>query len=304
MIDELTDAVDLPKHVDWRIDSNTGRPLATPVKSQGHCGSCWAFASTAALESHIALTSKGQTLTSLSVQELVSCAPNTNHCGGSGGCSGSTAEIAYEFIAKHGLVDEWTFGYQNYANSRTVGCTLRRTSDNPFYDRAVVTVEGFVKLPSNNYTALMNAVAKLGPVVVNVAADNWHFYEKGVFKDHGHSVARTDVNHVVVLMGYGTDTETGEDYWLVRNSYGLFWGEGGYIRLKRTDPSTLPQPDADCGMDVTPADGIACSKKYGHDIRPPAVKVCGTSGVLFDPLLPVGARLLKQQQQQQKQQQL
>lgn len=302
-IEKEFDTEELPSHVDWRTDSKTGKPTATPVKSQGHCGSCWAFASTAALETHISLSSPDNLLTSLSVQEIVSCVQNPNHCGGGGGCGGSTAELAYDFIAQHGIVDEWRFGYQNYDNPHQIQCTLKDPGSDTgssldhspsFFEDTVATVEGFVKLPSNNYTALMHTVAKIGPVVVNVAADNWRFYEKGVFSDHGHSVARTDINHVVVLMGYGTDAKTGEDYWLVRNSYGPFWGEGGYIRLKRVNPATLVQPDADCGMDVRPADGIGCTKRTNDTaVKPPAVKVCGTSGVLFDPVLPIGARFLK-----------
>lgn len=70
-------------------------------------------------------------------------------------------------------------------------------------------------------------------------------------------------------------------------------GESGYIRLKRVDPSTLNDPDLDCGMDVTPGDGDACTEdNTGNPITPPAVKVCGTSGVLFDSVLPVGGQLL------------
>jgi hypothetical protein len=135
---------DLPKHVDWRMDPKTGLPLATPVKSQGHCGSCWAFASTAALESHLALASSSPEhttppLMSLSVQELVSCVPNPNQCGGTGGCGGSTAELAYDFIAKHGMVDEWTFGYQNHDNSHHVACTLSQGSNNVVLHNSVVT---------------------------------------------------------------------------------------------------------------------------------------------------------------------
>lgn len=70
-------------------------------------------------------------------------------------------------------------------------------------------------------------------------------------------------------------------------------GENGYIRLKRVDPETLEDPDVDCGMDVTPRTGEGCTKdKDGHTITPPAVKVCGTSGILFDPVLPIGGKLV------------
>lgn len=68
----------LPSFVDWRT-----RGVTTPIKSQGLCGSCWAFASIAAMESHLAIQTT--ILMELSLQELVSCVPNQRACGGTGG---------------------------------------------------------------------------------------------------------------------------------------------------------------------------------------------------------------------------
>ena len=74
------------------------------------------------------------------------------------------------------------------------------------------------------------------------------------------------------LVGYGT--ESGEDYWLVRNSWTTLWGEAGYIKLART---ASPR----CGVDTAPLDGNGC--KGG----PPTVRVCGQSGVLYDGVYPL-----------------
>ena len=68
----------------------------------------------------------------------------------------------------------------------------------------------------------MNAIAKLGPVPVGVAASPLHLYAGEVFDeplDYNQSAPSTDIDHLVVLEGYGTDQETGQDYWLVRNSW-------------------------------------------------------------------------------------
>lgn len=71
------------------------------------------------------------------------------------------------------------------------------------------------------------------------------------------------------------------------------WGENGYIRLKRVDPSTLSNPEEDCAMDVTPADGDSCTiDDHGHEIKPPNVKICGTSGILSHAVVPLGAHLI------------
>lgn len=292
--------IPIPNAVDWR---SKGR-IVTPVKNQGGCGSCWAFAATAALESHIAIQT-GKSMI-LSVQELVSCVPNPHNCGGGGGCAGSTAELAYDYVSQNGMVDEWQFSYQSFSGKK-VNCTLSppsttttsssvsslRGSSSMLHEfkGAVASIAGFSNLPTNRYHTLLSAVALLGPVVINVAASNWGLYRGGIFDDDKHETR--DIDHAVVLEGYGTDLETGQDYWLVRNSWGPKWGEDGYIRLKRVDPNSLDDPDTDCKMDITPADGIACTKDDdGSDITPPSAKVCGTSGVLFDAIIPIGGHLV------------
>jgi len=85
------------------------------------------------------------------------------------------------------------------------------------------------------------------------------------------------LNHAVQLVGYGTDEAEG-DYWIVRNSWGTGWGEGGYIRLAR-------DAEAQCGTDSTPMDGTACVGGPGNDEQ----HVCGQCGVLFDVSYPLGA---------------
>lgn len=220
---DIDDVSTLPKSVDWRAHG-----VVTPVKNQGICGSCWAFASTAVLESHIAI--RTGVLYTLSVQELVSCVPNPRNCGGGGGCSGATGYVAMDFVASEGIVDEWQLGYQSYGGD-SPNCTLenitfpslRGNVGLPSMMGPRATIEGYAIMPTNDYKATMNALAKMGPLVVAVACSNWHFYSRGVFTDEDKSSRAFDINHAVVLTGYGTDEETGEDYWLIRNSWGPTW---------------------------------------------------------------------------------
>jgi cathepsin L len=255
----------LPSDVDWRNIPNT----VTSVKDQGHCGSCWAFAATAVLESHVALNTG--LLYDLSPQQIAMCAPNPNSCGGTGGCNGATAEIAFDYVAgMSGILEEYQLGYAAYQGTNSA-CGFDTSGASP-----VATIDGYVKLPENNYTSLMNAIAKVGPVAVSVDASTWHSYSGGIF--NGCNQEQPDINHAVTLVGYGE--ENGEKYWTVRNSWSPSYGEIGYIRVLRTDDD-----ESNCGMDITPQDGTACE----GETEP--VKVCGTCGILYDSSYPTGSKL-------------
>jgi cathepsin L len=251
----------LPESVDWRKQG-----VATAVKDQGHCGSCWAFSSTAALESHVAIAT-GQ-LFDLSPQQIAACAPNPNSCGGSGNCNGATSELAFDYVAgSKGVTESFQYPYTEYFGVESA-CAV------PSMSLPKAHIRGFIQLATNNYQQLLNAVAREGPVVVSVDASTWHSYDSGIF--NGCNQVNPDINHAVVLMGYGEDN--GTKYWLIRNSWSASWGEDGYIRLLRTD-----NDEKNCGSDITPSDGIACA----GDTEPEYV--CGTCGVLFDSAYPTGA---------------
>lgn len=253
----------LPKSFDWRE-----KGVISNVKDQGHCGSCWAFATTETVESHAALATG--LLPVLSPQQLVSCAPNPLTCGGVGGCGGSIPEVAYNYIQLYGMTTEWMMPYSSYYGSSSK-CGFNTS-------QSVVTISGYQKLPPNDYKAVMTTLTSVGPLAVNVQAGGWSDYEKGVF-DGCKNYSNVDIDHVVQLVGYGTDPNAG-NYWLVRNSWDVTWGEAGYIRLRR---SSSPA----CGDDITPLDGTGCAG------GPAMQRVCGTCGVLFDVSYPLGVAIPK-----------
>ncbi|RXN22476.1 cathepsin L1-like protein [Labeo rohita] len=90
---------------------------------------------------------------------------------------------------------------------------------------------GFRILPRHNEVALQNAIATIGPVSVGVNAKlaSFHRYRSGIYSDPKCSSGL--INHAVLVVGYGS--ENGQDYWLVKNSWGTAWGEKGFIRIAR-----------------------------------------------------------------------
>ena len=246
---------DVPTEIDWRDHS-----VVTDVKNQGGCGSCWAFSATEALESHAAIATG--TLKVLGPQQMVSCTLNPKECGGTGGCGGATQPLGLNYTAESGLSLETDYPY----TGRTGTCEKSKI-------KPAVGNKGVAVLISNDYGSLISAVGTKGPVAVSVAA-NWGGYEEGVFD----SKCGYEVDHGVVVVGYGTDSTAGRDYWIVRNSWGASWGEKGYIRIARFGDGKEP-----CGMDEKPTDGVACK----GDTTP--IKYCGLCAILSASSYPTGA---------------
>uniref|UniRef100_A0A7N0ZS58 Uncharacterized protein n=1 Tax=Kalanchoe fedtschenkoi TaxID=63787 RepID=A0A7N0ZS58_KALFE len=197
----------VPTAVDWRK-----KGAVNPVKNQEQCGSCWAFSTVAAVEGiHQITTSQ---LVSLSEQQLVDCDTTENQ-----GCNGGLMDVAFEYVKTNGLTTEEDYPYE--AAQGTCGA---KKEGNTF-----VTVDGHEDVPANNEDALLKAVAHQ-PVSVAIDAEGqaFQFYKEGVFTGR----CATNLDHGVVVVGYGT-TLDGTKYWIVRNSWGGDWGEGGYIRMQR-----------------------------------------------------------------------
>lgn len=239
----------LPTSVDWRDHG-----VVSAVKNQGGCGSCWAFAATETVESAYAVSSGN--LVELAPQTYVSCMANPDQCGGSGGCQGAIAELAFNYTVDKGIPLSEDFPY-TASNSECIDYT------------PAVKVDGYVTLPPNNADALATALSTIGPVAVSVAASQFSLYGGGIFTGCTGSTG-AEINHAVQAVGYA------DDYWLIRNSWGASWGEGGYIKLSRSTDNTVVTDDA-------PADGFNCVP------YPSSIQVAGQCGVLSDSCYPTGA---------------
>ncbi|KAF1786306.1 Cysteine peptidase [Phytophthora cactorum] len=193
-----------PTDKDW-----TTSGCVAPVKNQGQCGSCWAFAAVAALESAVCLS--GQPLTPLSEQQVVDCDEASYAC--DGGFPGD----ALTFIKQSGGVctEEaypYVSGDSGYHETCKSSCT-----------REAVTIRKVVAVPVSD-AGLVQAI-NVQPVAVGVAADNptWKQYKSGIVS----SCSTTQLDHAVLAVGYSPS------YFKIKNSWGTQWGEEGYMRLKR-----------------------------------------------------------------------
>ncbi|KAI4296899.1 hypothetical protein L6164_036819 [Bauhinia variegata] len=209
---------DVPASMDWRK-----KGAVTPIKNQGQCGSCWAFSAAAAVEGITRI--KTGKLIPLSEQQLLDCSTNW----GNHGCQGGWPDNAFEYIIdNHGLASETSYPYQG-----TVG-TCRGSVVS-----AAARISGYQRVPANNEGQLLQAVA-MQPVSVVIAINNdFQNYARGIFTGQ----CGTQLNHAVTLVGYGTGDD-GTKYWLIKNSWGQSWGEGGYMRMLRDSGS----PGGLCGI--------------------------------------------------------
>ncbi|KAH7689393.1 xylem cysteine proteinase protein [Dioscorea alata] len=211
-------AVNLPKSMDWRK-----KGAVTSVKNQGACGSCWAFSTVAAVEGINQIVTGN--LTSLSEQELIDCDTEFNS-----GCNGGLMDYAFSYIAsKGGLHTEDDYPY----------IMEEGTCDEKRGELEVVTIEGYEDVPQNNEQSLIKALAHQ-PVSVAIEASgrDFQFYSGGVYAGH----CGSELDHGVAAVGYGTSK--GQDYIIVKNSWGPKWGEKGYIRMKRN----TGKPEGLCGI--------------------------------------------------------
>jgi KDEL-tailed cysteine endopeptidase len=218
----------LPSSINW-----VEKGGVTPVKDQGQCGSCWSFSTTGALEGAYYVST--QKLLSFSEQQLVDCDSFKNG-GKDHGCNGGLMDNAFSWIQKNeGLCKEENYPYVSGTTKTAETC--QKTCINEDNSK----ISSFVDVPPSSDSDMMHAISKQ-PVSIAIQADQKEFqlYKSGVFT----GPCGTKLDHGVLVVGYGT--LSGEDYYLVKNSWSSQWGDDGYIKLGRG--KQYNNGDGQCGL--------------------------------------------------------
>jgi len=206
-----------------------------------YCGSCWAHGAISALGDRIKIARGGQGIDiNLSVQHVLNCA-------GVGSCHGGTTPGVYEWLkAKSvtgtGLSYETSMPYMACSSESTEGfCSKADWSCNalnvartcntftssgghcaPIVQFPNVTISAYGSI--SGAANMQQEIYARGPISCGIDATRILNYQTGIVSKLG-----TGIDHVISVVGWGIEGST--QYWFVRNSWGEYWGEMGYIRV-------------------------------------------------------------------------
>ncbi|KAI9995487.1 hypothetical protein PInf_012552 [Phytophthora infestans] len=260
-------------------DNSFGYSVCSSVKSQQNCGSCWAFAAADAIETAVVIAENASAAVSLSPQQFLTCSTlettqTFEYCWASdsgvdgaswmeteikwesqnNGCNGGMTHGAFIDAAQNGwsLVTELTMPYDDSSSSSTSSSNVSSAcsvSDN----KTAASITGWEQVvgtdctASNNRGTLLRTALEKQPIAVAInSEDPFGEYAGGFYScpNDGDLSSKDDVNHALVLVGYGTDASVG-DYWILKNSYGSSWGASGFMKL-------VADSKVNCGLNIFP----------------------------------------------------
>jgi len=287
---DYVDVSTLPNSFDWH--SQNGVSLVTRSLNQHipqYCGSCWAHGAVSSLADRIKIARKGDgDEINLSIQFVLNCGGNV-----AGSCYGGSHTGTYEFIKQAGHIPYDTCqsyvacssdSSEGFCGSVDTSCSAINTcrTCNTFsssggkcvelkdYPNATVAEYGQV----SGAAAMQAEIYARGPIACGIDAAEILDYKGGIFSD---SNAGRDIDHIISVTGWGYDATSGTKYWNVRNSWGQYWGEMGYVRVAMGN--NILGLEADCAW-ATPGTFTVLNKPCGEDGTG-----CTTSVTYRDPAL-------------------
>ena len=248
---------DIPDNWDW--DNVDGKSYLTKMLNQHiphYCGSCWAHGAISALQDRIKIARNGEGHDiNLSIQYVLNCGGES-----AGSCHGGYHTGVYELIQKNGYIpfetcqpylacsSESQEGFCPQVDTTCNAVNTCRTcsgfSDSGgecvelnYFPNATVAEYGEVggdsifdmfADPKEKAHKIKAEIYARGPVATTINANPLRDYEGGILDD---DTASTQTNHIVSITGFGKDATTGKEYWIIRNSWGEYWGEMGFGKI-------------------------------------------------------------------------
>jgi len=229
----------LPKSFDWR--NVNGVNYLSPIRNQGHCGSCYAFASMGMLEARMRILTNNTQTPVFSPQDVVACSRYSQGCDG-----GFPYLIAGKYAQDFGVVEEQCYPYlgknQDKCEPTLPNCQRTHVAKYEY-------VGGYYGGCSEE--KMMQELVNNGPLAVAIEVyPDFQQYKSGIYhhvesiKAHWLKQSSSEgynpfelTNHAVLAVGYGEEVNKNSDqvekYWIVKNSWGEQWGEQGFVRIRR-----------------------------------------------------------------------
>eukprot|EP00123_Amoebidium_parasiticum_P014802 comp22649_c1_seq2/m.34910 comp22649_c1_seq2/g.34910 ORF comp22649_c1_seq2/g.34910 comp22649_c1_seq2/m.34910 type:complete len:338 (-) comp22649_c1_seq2:490-1503(-) len=240
-------AESLPSNYNW-CQLPDGRSLCVPSWNQHipvYCGSCWLHATLSTLMDRYHIQQGGKYAPVMfGRQTVLDCAPFHKL---SNGCGGGEPRDVFEYMRLYGLPDETcnpynAVDYKKYGKNAKA-CPLEGYCINcMMYGTPVkkecwgikhpirYTVKEWGPVP-RSVEAMMMEIHQNGPITCGVISyDDLNFnYRGGVWRG---KTNETEIDHDVEIVGWGENEKEGK-FWVIRNSWGTYWGEMGFFRLPR-----------------------------------------------------------------------
>jgi putative hemolysin len=231
-----------PSSWDWRNAAHNGISgnWTTPVKDQGNCGSCWAFAAVGQVEAVLNLAANNPSLDKNLAEEYLVAG-----CSAAGSCCGGWHNAALDFILNQGIPDEACLPYvsgscrcsatgtcgSSCQYSINGGCAnaicVQRCSD---FSGRLSFIDSYGQVgdeqnaPAAQQALIKQALITYGPLSVAMdVSEGDNYWEGDVFKCSN----PPDVDHAVVIVGYND----ADGYWIVKNSWGSSYQENGFFKV-------------------------------------------------------------------------
>jgi len=244
---------ELPDSFSWGdVDGKSYLTKSLNQHIPQYCGSCWAHGALSSFADRIKIDRQAQgDDINLSIQYILNCGTEA-----AGSCHGGYHTSTYQFIQDTGYVPydtctpylacskESTEGFCDKIDTSCSAVNTCKTCDTfggmggkcseiDYFPNATVAEYGLIEYDrtdmEGNTHKIMSEIYSRGPVAATINAEPIVKYTGGIFTQEKY--AETS-NHIVSLTGWGTDPDTGIKYWIVRNSWGQYWGEMGYMRLE------------------------------------------------------------------------